>query len=166
MRIQRHHRLTGIDPDAHLQRQPRIGLVQLLDRLQDPQPGADGALGVILVRHRSPEHGHHGIPDELLHRPAVRFDLRAHTLVVRPDPRAHILGIRPLGCGGEPDQVAEQHRHHLPLLQRRRGRRLGKRRAAKRTERKLARKFRATGRARRHLPSLGQAVRRHDPESG
>ena len=38
-RPERHNRLARVDPHPHLQGQGRIGLVQLADRLHDPQPG-------------------------------------------------------------------------------------------------------------------------------
>ena len=113
---ERDHRLAGVDPDPHLQRERRVGLVQLLDRLQDAQPRPDRALSVVLVRHRRAEHRHHRIADELLHRPAVPLDLLPQPGVVRTEPRPHVLGIRAIRRGGEADQVAEQHGHDLALL--------------------------------------------------
>ena len=113
---QRHHRLTRIDPHPHLQRQTGIGLVQLRDRLQDPQPRPHRPLRIILMRHRRPEHRHHRIPDELLHRPPVPLDLLTQTGVVRAQASPHILRIRLLRRRRKADQVAEQDRHHLPLL--------------------------------------------------
>ena len=68
---ERHHRLARVDPHPHLQVELGISLVQLLDRLQDPQPRPHRPLRVVLVRHRSTERGHDRITDELLHRPAV-----------------------------------------------------------------------------------------------
>ncbi len=38
----------------------------------DPERGADRALGVVLVRLRDAERGHHGVAGELLDDPAVR----------------------------------------------------------------------------------------------
>ena len=113
---ERHHRLTGVDPHPHLQVEPGIGLVQLLDRLEDAKGGPDRALGVVLVCDRGSEHGHDRIPDELLHRPPIAFDLGAQANVVRTDARTDVLGICLIGRGGEADQVAEQHRHDLALL--------------------------------------------------
>ena len=114
------------------------------------------------MRNRSTEHRHHRIPHELLHRPAIGFDLRPQPGMVRPDPRPHILRILLLRRSREADQIAEQHRDHLPLLQDRRGRLLDQRRRAERAKRKLAWEFLATNRAGRHPPSLGQAGRRHE----
>ena len=49
------------------QLEPRLGRVQLLDRLDDAEGGPHRPLGVVLVSDGSAERGHHGIPDELLH---------------------------------------------------------------------------------------------------
>jgi len=68
-------------------------LVQLLDRLQDTQPGADGTLGVVLVRDRRTEHGHDRVADELLHRPLVALDLLPQARVVGTDTRADVLRV-------------------------------------------------------------------------
>ena len=155
---ERHHRLARIDTDPHLQRKSRTVLVQLADRLQDPQASPHRSLGVVLVRHRRPEHRHHRIPDELLHRPTVPLQHPPHLLVVRPQPRPHVLGIRLLRRSREADQVAEQHRHDFPLLQRRRRRGLRKRRRAETTELEALRVLFAAGRAGRHQPSLKTAT--------
>ena len=50
-------------------------LRELVDRLEDPQPRAHGALGIVLVSHGRAEDGHHGVADELLDRAAVALDL-------------------------------------------------------------------------------------------
>ena len=135
----------------------RIRLVQLLDRLQDAEPGPDGALGVVLVRDRSAEHRHHRVPDELLDRPAVALDLLPQARVVGADARAHVLGVGGIRGGGEADQVAEEHRHDLALLLHRAADGCSVSGArAERAERKLARELLAAGRASRHPPSLGQ----------
>ena len=71
----RHRRADGeLEPFA----------LQFLDRLQDPEGGAHGPLGVVLVRDRRAEDGHHGVADELLDRPAEALDVGLHALVVRP----------------------------------------------------------------------------------
>ena len=102
--------------DPHLQLERRVCLVQLLDRLQDPQARPHGPLGVVLVRDRRAEHRHHRVADELLHRPSVALDLLPQARVVGPDPRPHVLRVGALRGGREPDQVAEQHRDDLALL--------------------------------------------------
>ena len=73
--------LARVDPDPHLQRERWVFCVQLLDRLQDAKAGADGPLGVVLVRDGRSEDGHHRVPDELLDR-------------ARRSPRAPAAGAR------------------------------------------------------------------------
>ena len=57
--------LAGLDADARLQ-------LELADGVEDREPGAHGALGVVLVRLRNAERGHHRVAGELLDDPAVR----------------------------------------------------------------------------------------------
>ena len=68
---------SGVDADADLERQLRVVLVQLGDRIQDAKPCPHGPLGVVLMREGRPEDGHDRVPDELLHRPRVALDLLA-----------------------------------------------------------------------------------------
>jgi len=88
-RIARDH-LTGVDagpgedPEAAV---PLELLVQPLQPLAQLECCPDGAQGVVFVQDRDAEHGHHRVADELLHRPAVRFERRLHLLeVARHDP--------------------------------------------------------------------------------
>jgi hypothetical protein len=116
--LQRHDRRAGVDADPHLQGELRLSLVQLADRLDDPQPGPNGPLGIVLVSNRRAEDRHHCVADELLDRAAVPFELMPQTRVVRADTCANILGVGCFGGGGEADQVAEEDRHDLALLAR------------------------------------------------
>ena len=145
-RAERNDRLARVDPDPHLQRERRVRLVQLLDRLQDPKAGPDRALGVVLVRDGRTEDRHHRVPDELLDRPAVALDLLPQARVVGPDARAHVLGVRSLRGGGEADEVAEEDGDHLALLLHRRAPAARSGRGAVRAERELARELLAAGR--------------------
>ncbi len=115
-RLQRDHRFPGVHADPHLQRRLRVLLVQLRDLFEDPEPGAHGPLGVVLVRDRRTEHRHHRVADELLDRAAMAFEHGAHAVVIRTKPRPHVLRVGLLGRRGEADQVAEEHGHDLPLL--------------------------------------------------
>ena len=136
-----------------------------LDRLQDPQARPHRPLRVVLMRHRRPEHRHHRIPHELLHRPPV----------AAPSPPAPARGTagsapahprdQPLRRSREPDQIAEQHRHHFPLLQRGRRRRLSLSAAVVAELRALAILTPQAGQTTTR-PSLGQLVEEHDPPSG
>ena len=77
-----------------------------------------GPQRVVLVHHRHPEHRHHRVADELLHRAAVRLDDPLHPLEIPRQQRPQRLRIRRLPERRRPDHVAEQHRHDLPALTR------------------------------------------------
>ena len=79
---ERDHPLAGVHADPNLQTQTRVGLVELVDRLQNPKRSTNRAFSVVLVRDRCPEDGHHGVSDELLDRPSVALDLLPQTRVV------------------------------------------------------------------------------------
>ena len=79
-------------------------------------PARTARSGIILVRHRNPEHPHHRVPDELLHRPAEPLDVSAGHREVRRQHRVHIFWIRRLRRRREPHQIAEQRRDDLALL--------------------------------------------------
>ena len=68
------HGLAGCDGYPHREVELLV-LRELVDRLEDPQARAHGALGIVLVRHGRAEDGHHGVADELLDRAAVALDL-------------------------------------------------------------------------------------------
>jgi hypothetical protein len=97
------HRLAGVDPDADLEVELRIGGVQLRDRVKDAQPGANGPLRVVLVRDRSAEGGHDRVTDELLDHAAEALDLLAQAGVVRAQPGPHVFGVLLFGLRSEPD---------------------------------------------------------------
>ncbi len=107
-------------------------LPQLRHRLEDPERGPNGPLGVVLVRDRSSEHGHDGVADELLHRAAEPLDVGFDPFVVRTERGADVLGVGAVGAVGEAHEVDEQDRHDLPLLAARD--RLGQAGAASETE--------------------------------
>ena len=102
--------------DPHLERERRIGGVELVERLENRQPGPNGALGVVLVRNESAEDGHDRVPDELLDDAAIGLYPVAKKVVVGPQPGADVLGIRALRSRREPDEVAEEHGDDLALL--------------------------------------------------
>ena len=56
-RVERDERLAGVDADADLQLERRVGVVQLGDRVLDRERRAHRALGVVLVRDRRAEDG-------------------------------------------------------------------------------------------------------------
>jgi hypothetical protein len=57
---------------------------------------------------RNAEDADHRVSDELLHRPAVRFDLCSRHLGIGGQHPIDVLGIGVLGRGGEADQVTEE----------------------------------------------------------
>jgi hypothetical protein len=61
------------------------------------------------MRDRRAEERHHGVADELLHRPAEALELRAQAFPVRSEHRAHVFRIELLGTGGEPDEIGKEH---------------------------------------------------------
>jgi hypothetical protein len=110
--VERDQRLPRVDADAELE---LCLLVE--DPVPDREPCADGTLGVVLVRDRSAEDGHHGVADELLHRASEALELIAEAGVVRPEERPDFLGIHLLRARREADEVGEEDGDHLALLQ-------------------------------------------------
>ena len=53
-----------------------------------------GPLWIVLVGDRRAEKRHHGVADELFHRAAVAFELRANAGVVRPENASTSSGSR------------------------------------------------------------------------
>ena len=85
----------------------------------DRERGANGALGVVLVRVGRAEERHHGVADELLHRAAVALELGADALVVRARACASTSsGSIASARDGEADEVAEEDGHDLALAAR------------------------------------------------
>jgi len=160
-RAEHHERLAGMDPDADVQVEPLVLGVQLGDRLLDREPGADGALGVVLVGLRRAEERQDRIAAELLERAAVALELGPYPCVVRSDERLDVLGVELLGSCCRADEVDEDRRDDLSFLARRRGSgRAGQRRAAGQAEASLCGIFRTAFDAKRH----GRSVRRRrDP---
>jgi hypothetical protein len=74
-----------------VQAQRRVGLVELGDGLSDGQGGPDGPLRVVLAGDRGAEQGHDGVPDELLDRAAVAFQLPAQAGIVGSQDPADVL---------------------------------------------------------------------------
>jgi hypothetical protein len=157
-RAERDQRLTGRDPDPHLQ--PGTLLRQPVpDRERRPHR----PLRIVLVSHRRPEQRHHRIADELLDRAPEPLQLIPKARIVRREQRTHVLGVEPLGARRKADQVGKQDRDHLALLVHgaRRSGRQGS--TAKRAKRELARHLLDATRAGRHPPSLGHRIRETRP---
>ena len=104
-----------VTPGAQLEvRRVDLG-AQLTDREDQLESGANGALGIVLVRGRRAEGRHDGIADELLDDAAVALDDLAGHLEVSRQQLADVLGIAGLGQGREADEVGEQDRDEPPL---------------------------------------------------
>ena len=99
-----------------------VGLAsELGHRRHNLERGADRPLGVVLVRDRRSPHGHDGIPDELLYRPAVVADDGLGALEVDAREALDLLGIPFLRERREPDEVDEEHRAQAALADGARG---------------------------------------------
>ena len=111
-RAERDERLPGVDADTELE----LGLL-VEDPVADRECCSHRALGVVVVRDRGAEHGHHGVADELLDRAPEALELVAQPRMVGPEQRAHLLGIHALGARGEADEVGEEDGDDLALLE-------------------------------------------------
>ena len=78
--------LAGVDADPRLDPQLRQRLPHLDRCPQRPQR-------VVFVQHRHPEHRHDRVADELLHRPSMPLDDRAHSLEIARHHAPHRLRI-------------------------------------------------------------------------
>ena len=88
---------------------------ELVDALERRERRAHRALGVVLVRERDAEGGHHGVAGELLDDAAVRDDAVRDLVEELRDAAAHDLRV---GAGDErrrADEVDEEHRCELPF---------------------------------------------------
>ena len=129
----------------------------LADRVADRERRAHGALGVVLVRDRCAEDGHHRVADELLDRAAVPLELGAELRVVRRERRADVFGVEPFRACRRADEVGEEDRHDLPLLARGRGGR-NERGAAHPAEAGAVGILLAAGRTRDHVRTVDLSV--------
>jgi hypothetical protein len=71
------------------------------------------------VHNRDAEDSHHGIADELLHRPAMALDDRLHALEVPREQGSQCFRVELLAEFRRAGDVAKQHGYDLPLLARR-----------------------------------------------
>ena len=106
--LERDECLAGVDADPDLD-------APLPAPVADRERRPNRSLGIVLVRDRRPEDRHHGVSDELLDRPAVPLELRAHATLVATELGRDVLGIHLLRARREADQVGEEHRDDLPL---------------------------------------------------
>ena len=106
-------RLACIDADADLDPHVRTTdrSIEVSRSALHLQRRPDGPERVILVRGRHPEHADDRVADELLDRPAMPLDRRAHRPEVAAQYASQDLRVRPLGDPRGADQIAEQGRH-------------------------------------------------------
>ncbi len=116
------HSLTRLRPCAEVDQclsrvdgDPHLHLLLVARPVADRECRAHSALGVVLVGRRRAEQRHHGVADELLHRPAMPLELLAQLLVIRTEDRLDVLRIELLGLRRESDEVGEQDRDDLAL---------------------------------------------------
>ena len=105
--------LAGVDPDAKLQ-----PLVQLTHPPQHRQRRVQRPLGVVLERGGRAERGHHRIARELLDGAAGVLDLLGHRVVEAVQERARPLRVLRVAELSRADEIREQHRCELSLLDR------------------------------------------------
>ena len=105
---ERHRGLSG----EHSGARPEIGrcdfCAERRHRRREVERGPYGAFGVVLLCHRRPPDGHHGVADELLDRPAVALDRRSCGFEVAREQLADVLGVTSLREGRVPDEVGEE----------------------------------------------------------
>jgi hypothetical protein len=108
-------RLPGHDPDPG--RELEIGELRPVGRDggDELQAGADGSLGVVLLRGRHAPDGHDRVTDELLDDTAVAGDDAAGEVEVAGQELSNLLGVSRFGERCEADEVAEQDRHEPQL---------------------------------------------------
>ncbi len=103
-------RVADVGDDlARLDADPGLEL-EVAHGLDDPERSPNGALGVVLVRLRDAEGGHHRIARELLHRPAVGLDALGDLVEVPRDAPAHDLGVARGDERRRVDEVDEENR--------------------------------------------------------
>jgi len=85
------------------------------DRVDDREPGARRALGVVLMRLGIAEINQHAVAHILGDKTAKAADGVGDAAVVGADDLTQILGIEARGQRRRADQIAEQHRQLPPL---------------------------------------------------
>ena len=143
-------------PTADLERRA-VGTGHALERLHDAQPGAHGALGVVLVGGGHAEDANDGVADELLDGAAVGLDRFGGAGEVLAEQAVHVLGVGGFAHGGEGDEVAEQGGDDLALFGVSDGR--DKRRSALHAESRIIGPLPTTGGAGDHVASAGLTPR-------
>ena len=92
-RSDRHRRLSGEDPCPRSQVRPADLLAESRHRLGEVERGANGAFGVVLLRHRRAPDRHDRVSDELLDGPSVAADQRPAGVEVPAEEVANLVGV-------------------------------------------------------------------------
>jgi hypothetical protein len=108
------HHETGGNAEPHLQRRPRSS-AELLSRPHQCQPGADSALGIVLVRLRVAEIGKHAIAHVSSDETPMLDDHLGAMPMIGTDDVPKILRIKPRRECRRSDEVAEHHRELATL---------------------------------------------------
>ena len=132
-----HHDGAGVDADTDRDAQGVAGLqrgVQRADRLHDPEPGAHGALRIVLVRLRVAVVDEEAVAEVLRDVSLEALDHLGTARLVGAHHLAEVLGVETARERRRPDEIAEEHRELAALLACRR-RRLSHRRRRGRVRR-------------------------------
>ena len=157
------HDQPGMDAHARIEHdaRPRRDTPHRRDQIQ---PGAHGALRVVLARLGIAEIGEHGVADIARDMAARALHDRCCAALIGADHLEHVLGIDPARDGTGTDKIAEQHRHLTPFGLGRHARR--RRRRGHRHDRRRAGGWRrhGTGRTRRQSPEQALALAEREPD--
>ena len=110
-RVERDHRLAGVDRDPDLQVAGHGA-----DGVAHDERRPHRSLGVVAVGDGGSEHAHDRVADELLDDAAERLDLPADELVIWDQDRANVFGVELLGLRGRADEVDEDDRDDPTLF--------------------------------------------------
>ena len=112
------HDRARVDPDVKREGFAQTALPSLVERphtLVHQEGGVERALRIILVSPRSAEHGHDGVPDELLDEAVVALDgarQLSEQVVLKG---ADFFRVEALAQGSESGQIREQDGHQPPV---------------------------------------------------
>ena len=106
--------LAAGDPDVHARRTTHL-CRQVRHRVTDGEGGADGALGVVVVRDRGAEHGHDAVAEVLVDVAVVLLDDPVDPVEEAFEQGVQRFGVEFPAQRGVADQIGEQH-GHLPAL--------------------------------------------------
>lgn len=93
-----------------------MGPVELANGFLDPERGANGALGVVLVDGGRAEDADDGVAYELLDNAAEALYYVLECSVVGAERGLYVLWVGPVRALGEPDKVSEERGDDLALF--------------------------------------------------